>query len=281
VGNSDDAAPISILKQNIKFASGLPAHANLSLFSDVRVFALNVFFCLSILALPASGGEADLLGQTEATLVDRMGDPVGRIELQDRTLLLYPRGEITLHEGRVSAVDLITESELAAREAQKARDREAWQIAQAERKAERIKEGRALRAEKLGSSQFAAMSAEYRVDFWRRFQSRYPEVDVTEHIAEAVASYELELEELRTRERIAQLEARVAEAEREAAAARLETEELRKRAERAEQQRYYGLRYVTDPVRPPIRHAPYRPPTITIDANGNGTIIHRHGHTRH
>jgi hypothetical protein len=208
-------------------------------------------------------------------VIDALGEPVGTIELREKTLLLYPQGEVTLKRDQVTEIDLMSEEQFQADQARLQREREEWLVEQERRAAARIKEGEALRAEKTQSSAFAALPARDRVDYWRRFQTRYPEVDVSPQVASAVESYQTELEELRTQQRIAELEARVAKAEKEAATARLETEKLREATERAEQRRNYGLRYYTDPVIRDHRYY-YRPPTITIFSNGNGgTKIHK------
>ena len=69
----------------------------------------------------------------------------------------------------------------------------------------------------------------------------------------------MEITELKSQQRIAELEARVALAEQEAAAARLETEKLRQETE-SRSNSNFGLRtYYTLP-----HNYYYRPPTITI-----------------
>lgn len=217
------------------------------------------------------------LGQTNAEVLEALGKPMGTIELREKTLLLYPQGEVTLKNGVVTEADLMSKAQFEADQERLRREREEWLEQQERLAALRIEEGEALRASKMQSRAFAALPAKDRVEYWRSFQTRYPELDASPQIAKALESYQTELEELRSQQRIAELEARVAQAEREAATARRETEQLREDTERAERSRnYYGLRSYTDPV---IRNSRYyyRPPTVTIFTHGNdGTNRKKH-----
>ena len=223
---------------------------------------------ITFTALIASGQSIEI-GQTEENVIEILGKPVGTIALRDKTLLLYPQGEVTLKEDKVSHIDLMDAEEFAADQERLKEEREQWLVDQERMDAMHKEEGQAIRADKLKSQAFAALPAKDRVDYWRGFQVRYPTVDVSEQIGVALASYEVELQELRNQQKVAELEVRVAKAEQEAANARLETEKLREETERTKNSsRYYGLRYYTDPV--VDRRYYYRPPTITIySPNGN------------
>ncbi|WP_269525962.1 hypothetical protein [Coraliomargarita parva] len=197
-----------------------------------------------------------------------LGKPAGIIELRDKTLLLYPQGEVTLREDKVAEFSLMTDEEFAADQERLKREREEWLVQQENARVARIAEGEAIKKERMTNQSFAALPAKDRVNFWRSFQVRYPEVDVSEQLSLALQGYLIELDELKNQQRIAELEARVAKAEQEAATARLETEKLRKETE-AQSQSYYGLRYYTDPV--VHRRYYYRPPVITIQTNTTNT----------
>ncbi len=238
-----------------------------------RLIALTLLF-----SLPLSAARIET-GQSTAQVIEALGKPMGTIELREKTLLLYPQGEVTLKEGRVTEVDLMSDEQFAADQERLRREREEWLADQARLEAAHIAEGEAIRADKMKSRAFAALPAKDKVDYWRSFQIRYPAVDVSSEIARALESYETELEELRSQQRIAELEARVAQAEREAAAARLETDKLREESERTESRSRYGLRYYTDPVIPHNRYL-YRPPTITIYSNGKTTTHREHNHSK-
>jgi len=230
------------------------------------LFSFFVIFVGTLIAAP----ETPQSGQTAEQVIEILGDPIGTIELRDKTLLLYPRGEITLREGLVTSVDLMDPAQFEAEQAILHEERADWLLRQERRAARQKSLGEAIRAEKLKDPGFAALPAKERLDFWREFQIKYPQVNVDDPIAAAVASYESELSELRSRQRIAALEKRVAQAENEAATARLETEKLREELAQLREKQRYGLRYYTDP-RPSGGHYYYRPPTVTIFTNDSGT----------
>lgn len=230
-----------------------------------------LLICTSLSAAPIQKG------QTAEQVVETLGKPMGTIELREKTLLLYPQGEVTLKEGVVTEIDLMSEEQFVSDQERLRLEREEWLVDQERLRAAHKEEGEAIRADKIKSSAFATLPAKDKVDYWRSFQIRYPEVDVSEQIEAALASYETELQELRSQQRIAELETRVALAEKETATARLETQKLREETERTERSRNYGLRYYTDPVINNSRYY-YRPPTITIFTNSNGTTTTTHRH---
>ncbi len=215
-------------------------------------------------------------GDSQEAVEAALGAPLGTVELRGSTVLLYPRGEVTLRDGQVEAVDLISEAAYAAEQAALAREREAWQAEKARREQLHHEQGQALKQEKLSSAAFAAQPARERVDYWRHFQIRYPGIDVSAELARALEGYEQEMAELEAQERIAELEARVARAEQEALEARTETEKLRRELEEQKDRKRFGLRYTIDgPTYRPYRHPP---PTITIHRtgeDGGATVIHK------
>lgn len=223
--------------------------------------------CIAIALASALVAQASVEpGEDLETALSKLGKPIGTIELRDKTLLLYPQGEVVIRDDRVTEIDLMTDSEFAADQARIKQERAEWQADQERRAALRTEEGHAVKASKLGSTAFAALPAKDRVDYWRSFQIHYPNIDVSEEIGRALESYQSELTELKAQQRIAELEARVAKAEQEATAARLETEKLKEDAKNARRSTRYGLRYYYDPVVHP-RYL-YRPPTVTIYSNG-------------
>lgn len=225
-------------------------------------------FLLSLSIILQSATATGLkVGDNLETTLTKLGKPIGTIELREKTLLLYPAGEIVLKEDAVVEIDLMSDEDFEAEQERLKIEREEWLVEQAKRLEAHEKEGQAIRADKRGSSAFAALSAKDRVDYWRGFQIRYPGIDVSDDLSRALESYETELAELKSQQRIAQLEARVAKAEQETATARLETQQIKKEAERTRQSTRYGLRYYYDPVVQP-RYI-YRPPTVTIFSNGD------------
>lgn len=239
--------------------------------------ALILCITLSIPTLMLSAIELKV-GQTLEETLQLLGKPIGTIELREKTLLLYPQGEVTLKDDQVSALDLMSHDEFEADQERLKKEREEWVIQKAIEAEKRIEAGKKLKASKLQSRAFAVLPAKDRVDYWRSYQIRFPEIDVSEQIASALEGYEAELTELRAQQRIAELEVRVANAEKEAANARLEAQKARDETEANKQNRYYGLRYYTDPVID--RRYYYRPPTVTIYTDGS-TTTHKHKQVKH
>jgi hypothetical protein len=204
------------------------------------------------------------LGQSREQTIEALGKPIGVIELKDKVRLLYPQGEITIHDDRVSAIDLMSDTEYNKEQERLRIEREDWQVQQEKRAEERVKAGEELKAYKLQSSTFAGLPAKDRVDYWRSFQMRFPEVDVAEQISHALEGYNQEIVELKNQQQIAELQARVAMAEKEAAAATLETERLRKEAEATSNSSYRLRTYYPAPYY-------YRPPIIVYPGQHNGT----------
>jgi len=202
------------------------------------------------------------VGQSLEQTIETLGNPIGIIELRDKTLLLYPQGEVTLRDEKVSDIDLMSDAQFSADQERLRLERENWLSQQEKLSTARLKQGEDLKAYKRQSSTFAALPAKDQVDYWRSFQIRFPEVDVAGEIARALEGYEIELTELKNQHKIAELETRVALAEQQAATARLETEKLRDETA-ARSRSNFGLRSYTTPY----NNYYYRPPTITIYPN--------------
>lgn len=210
------------------------------------------------------------LGMSQEAIIEALGKPAGDLILRDKTILLYPQGEITIEEGTATHIDLMTDVEFETHQEKLRVEREAHLKRKAEAEAAYIAEGESVKAAKLENTSFTLLPAKDRVDYWRSFQRRYPDVDVAKQIEGALADYKKEIQELKDQEKIAELETRVSNAEKEAATARLEAEKLRKEAETLRHQQNYGLRYYTDPV-PYHRNYYYQPPRIIIH-NGSGKV---------
>lgn len=154
------------------------------------------------------------LAEVQATL----GRPRGQAQAGARQVLFYERGEVELQNGVLTRMALRTAEEhaiLTAREDRLRDERES-------RRARLLEEGSALRDAKLADADFKASPVAYQVAFWEDFARRYPEVSCAEPLAIARERVrEKATEEQRRRDveaaRIADLEERVAAAERRAA----------------------------------------------------------------
>lgn len=178
------------------------------------------------IALLAANSKVEI-GQTQKQTIEALGKPQGVINLNDKILLLYAEGEVTIRDGAVSKIDLMSDAQFAQDQERLKQERAEWVVQQEKLVADRIQAGEKLKAFKLQNSTFAALPAKDRIDYWRSFQIKFPQVDVSAEIARALESYQTEIAELKTQQRIAELETSVALAQKETEAARLETEKLR------------------------------------------------------
>ena len=216
------------------------------------------------------------VGQSFEQTIAALGKPIGIIELRDKTLLLYPHGEVTLRQERITDIDLMSEAQFSADQERLKNERADWLIQQEKLSAARLKQGEDLKSYKRQSSRFCALPAKDRVDYWRSFQIRFPEVDDADEIARALEGYKTELTELKNQQKIAELETRVALAEQQATEARLETEKIRNETA-ARRRSNFGLSsYAT-----PYNNYYYRPPTITIYPNKNKVVHYNHNKLEH
>ena len=163
-------------------------------------------------ALLCQGGEVKIGDSYEAT-VAALGEPTGKMELKKKTRLLYPRGEIILQDGTVTKVDLMDDKAFASKEKQLRTEQKERTEQQAHLAADHTQKGETIKAEKLKSPAFAALHAKSRLDFWKSFQIRYPEVDVSEQITKALESYKEDADELMAQQEIAEAKAKEEAAE--------------------------------------------------------------------
>jgi hypothetical protein len=212
-------------------------------------------FFLSLTALPWSLAAVET-GDTREAVLAELGAPMGSAGVGARTVLFFARGEVTLQDNRVVAVNLVSAEELAARqEAETAAIQRMEAEAQA-RLARLEAEGRAIYAAKKVDATFAALPAVEQLNYWRAFASRYPMIAVAAEIAPLAERVEDELYfrelELGNDERLADLEARVDD-----------VDERARRAEREARRDRYGYPYIGRPVHPRPPHRPIVEPRAT------------------
>lgn len=143
-----------------------------------------------------------------------LGQPRGQVHVGERHLLYYERGEVELRDGRVTRVAMLSPEEYTARVARDLRQSEQREA----RRQDLLERGEALRDRKLADPLFAKAPLAYQVAFWEDFARRYPGVSVSEPLAIARLNLQEKLEAQRKQEeadaRLAELELRLAEAER-------------------------------------------------------------------
>ena len=168
---------------------------------------------LLVLSVPlAAHADDPVVGDTEARVLELLGEPGGQIRSGNWALMLYNRGRVEIRDGQVEELSLVSAE--AARNI--SIEKTARKVAMMAR---RETEGEMARERILEEPTFAERPAREQVDLWRRFRQRYPGIDVTAEYRAALSLREKELELERNQQRLDDLERRVLEAEWRAAEA--------------------------------------------------------------
>lgn len=114
------------------------------------------------------------VGDTREQVMDLLGNPKGRMATGGNEVLVYDRGTVDLAGGKVTSVKLVTEGELAAREAAAARQARLDE----ERHRKLVAEGTAEKGRVLADPEFAKKTPAEQAAYWREFSSKYPGVDI-------------------------------------------------------------------------------------------------------
>lgn len=172
--------------------------------------------CLMIVPFLAFAAEVKP-GDSFASVKSTLGSPRGQLKLGERDLFYYDRGEVELRSGVVTRVMLRSEADQAALDARRSADAQRVREEQEIRRARLMVEGDALKARKLSDPAFLAAPLSYQVAFWEDFSRRYSDVPSAEQLQTARARFAVEVADQRRQteqtRRLAELEARVAEAE--------------------------------------------------------------------
>lgn len=157
------------------------------------------------------------IGASFAEVRSALGLPKAKLQRGERMILLYDRGEVELGHGAVTRVALRS-LEAQATHVAKVAAREARAREESEQRRSRLKdEGEALLAAKKADARFNEAPLTYQVSFWEEFSRKYPGVDGREPLTIARLKLAEQVEVRREREqqaaRLAELEARLAEAE--------------------------------------------------------------------
>lgn len=152
-------------------------------------------------------------GDSIDKIKEELGRPNGVISLKNKQILFFDRGEVTLVDGKATSLDILSEDEAAKELEKKKQKREKAAQLVEERIRNRVNKGLALKEDKLTSPDFLASSNYSRLQFWRDFQRKYPEVDISSELTSTLKERAKELEQQAEEQRVAQLEARVQVAE--------------------------------------------------------------------
>ncbi|HXC03074.1 MAG TPA: hypothetical protein VNU49_10550 [Opitutaceae bacterium] len=139
---------------------------------------------LLLLAAPVLAHANDIHpGDSLATVEATLGAPRSQMQLGDKLVLIYDRGQVRLVNGKVVSTSFLSSEDLAAQQAQqKAADDQAAQL-----RDQRIAEGQALKAHVLADPRFVYAPLTAQLAFWQKFHLRYPEVSCEDEYKMALA----------------------------------------------------------------------------------------------
>ena len=152
-------------------------------------------------------------GDSMQTVIDILGRPQGVIEMGEKQVLFFDRGEIVLKGGSVVKVDILTAEAHQQDRVEKERARQESERMAEVRRQQRIERGEIQKRKKLSDPLFLSAAAGDRLRYWSKFRRNYPEVDISAELNEAQSKYKAEVERIEQERRIAELEERVRLAE--------------------------------------------------------------------
>jgi len=186
-----------------------------------------------------------LVGDNADAVQAILGEPQGYIKTPSVELFLYVRGTVEARQGKVTAVNLVSEKEAEARREAREIELKSRQAALAARRERLRTEGLALKEKKLRDPVFLSSPPSDQLEFWREFRKRFPGVSVGEEFAHALARWEEQV----AREQVEAKEAKkAAELEKRLLAMEKRVREAEDRARRAEDKaevRSRGYTYVS------------------------------------
>lgn len=176
------------------------------------------------LILTAVGLSAQYVGLSEFQVIQKLGEPMGSIDMLDARILMFERGNLVLQNDRVSASYLLTEEEYRLQMLAREDARKRWRAIEEERLKIIKERAIGLKEDKLKDPSFLALPLEQQINFWRSFQAVNPEVSIEPFFSDLLLQYRELLDDKRVeqlsadyKERIAAAEERVAQARKEAA----------------------------------------------------------------
>ena len=207
---------------------------------------------------PLAVAEDVVLGDSRDQVIATLGLPRGQFVYDDTEMLFYDRGRVELKDGLVLEVRLVSEEEVARLNRERELAEEEAHRAYLERLMRNRAEGLAVKQQMLTRPSYVQASPLERVEKWKDFMARYPQVDVQAEVETALRDLDLDTA-VRTAEatqrRVARLENRLAEAEDRAVRAE---DEARRSRETRNNSVYLGYGYGY-PSPTYTTYRPYRP----------------------
>jgi hypothetical protein len=158
-----------------------------------HLIAMKTLAFLLLLAAPVLAHATDIhSGDSLADVQAALGAPNGQVQLGDKLVLFYDRGQVQLVDGKVTGSKLISAEEFAAQKAKLAAQ-----------KAKHAAEGQALKAQKLADPDFVSASPGAQLIFWQDFRMHYPEVSCDDEYKLALAHWQADQQKVFEQQQIA------------------------------------------------------------------------------
>lgn len=122
-------------------------------------------------------------GDDVSKVLDAFGEPNGRLKTGPTEVLYYEQGAVTLKDGKVSVVSLISLAEARAKQQRRKEAIKQRQAAAAKARQARIQKGTKEKKAKAADKEFKKLPPGKRLAYWRSFQKKYPEVPAQAEIA--------------------------------------------------------------------------------------------------
>lgn len=122
------------------------------------------------------------VGDSTDDVISVLGEPSGRLRSGALVVFQYERGTISLVNGKVTKLNIVSTEAAEKRTAERTRREAENRAARAAARKKRIAEGTAAKATKLEDETFKELPTEEQLAYWQGFQKKYPEVSVSSEI---------------------------------------------------------------------------------------------------
>ena len=127
------------------------------------------------------------LGDNLEAVRDAYGKPLGTANRGDLQIVMYPRGQVEMKNGKVVAIKMISERTYEAKKVRKAHRIEMEKKLAEKEKEERLQQAEDKLAEVLADPAFDEKTPVEQVTFWRGFKKDNPELDIEPFLKEALS----------------------------------------------------------------------------------------------
>ncbi len=187
------------------------------------VWVLVAFFAVT------SYAQAVGKGDTKASVLAELGNPIESVKSGDYEMLTFERGKVELLQGLVVSSDLISTKELEARKLAQKKSAKVQGVANKPSGTE--KDGIAAKSRLLNSDEYQAMTVSKKVEALKSFNQKHPGVNLTDVLLPLLKELEQNQKEAAKDAKIALLEQQVKDAKLQSVRAYWREQEAREDAE--------------------------------------------------